>query len=64
MITIWYELFYKLRVSIDGLVTRNKVFLDSSHHIETHLDVVLEVLVVQSSFYFDFFIDEEFIEFW
>ena len=64
VITIWDELFCKLRLSIDGLVTRKKVLLDSSNLIETHLDVVAEFLKVHSSFSFDFCIDEEFIESW
>ena len=35
---------FKLRVSFDGLLIGNKVFLESSHRIETHLDVVVEVV--------------------
>ena len=31
---------FKLRLSFDVLVSRNKVLLESSHYIETHLDVV------------------------
>ena len=44
VITIWDEVFFKLRVFFDGLVSRKKVSSDSSHHNETHLDVVVEVL--------------------
>ena len=64
VITIWDELFCKLRVSVDGLVTRKKVFLDSSQHIEKYIDVVVEVLKVQSSVLFDLFLDEDFIGSW
>ena len=64
VITIWDEVFCKLRVSFDCLVIRKEIFLDSSHHIETHLDVVLEVLKVQISVSFDLYPDEEFIAFW
>ena len=58
MITIWDEVLFKLRVSFDGLVTRKKVFSNSIHRIETHLDVVVEVIEVQRSASFDFCIDE------
>ena len=44
VIAIWDEVFYKLRVSFDGLVTRKEVFWGFSHRIETYLDVVVEVL--------------------
>ena len=44
--TIWDEVFFKLRVSFDELVIRKKVFSESSHCIETRLDVVVEVLEV------------------
>ena len=64
VITIWYEVFFKIRVSFYGLVRRNKVFLESSHHIKTYIDVVVEVIEVQSSVSFEFCLDEEFIEFW
>ena len=59
VITIWDKLLFKLRVSFYGLL-----FLESSHRIETHLDVVVEVIEVQSSFAFEFYLDEELIEFW
>ena len=64
MITIWDELFCKLRAYFDGLVTRKKFLLDSSHRIDTHIDVVVEVLEVQSSVSFEFCLDEYFIESW
>ena len=64
VITIWDEVFCKLRVYFDGLVTRKKFLLDSSHRIDTHIDVVVEVLEVQSSVSFEFCLDEYFIESW
>ena len=41
---IWGELFFKIRVSFDGMVISKKVLSESSHSIETHLDVAVEVL--------------------
>ena len=49
VITIWDELFFKLRVSFDGLVRRKKVLSESSHMIETHICVVVGVIVVHIS---------------
>ena len=63
VITIWGKLFFKVRVSFDVLISRKKVFWDSSHRIETHLDVVVEVLEFQRSVAFELCIDEYFIEF-
>ena len=61
---IWYEVFWKLRVSFDRMVTSKKVFSESSHCTETHIFVVVDILEVQNSVYLDFCIDDEFIEFW
>ena len=63
VITIWDEVFFKHRVYFDGMVIRKKVFSDYSYHIETHIDLVVEVLEFQSSVAFEFYPDEEFIEF-
>ena len=41
MISMWDEVFFKLRVSFYGLVSRKKVFSYYSHRIETHLCVVV-----------------------
>ena len=49
VIMICDKLFFKIRVSFDGLVSRNKVLFDSIHFIEAHLDVVAEVIGVRSS---------------
>ena len=57
VITLWDEVFCKLRVSIDGLVTSKKVFSESSHRIETHLDMVVEILEVQRSVSFELCLD-------
>ena len=46
------------------MVRRKKVFLEYSHHIETHLDVVVEILEVQINVSFELCLDEESIEFW
>ena len=54
MITIWDEVFFKIRVSFDVLVCSNKVFSESSHCIETHLDVVVEVIDFNISVSFNF----------
>ena len=48
----------------DGLVTGKEVLLESSHHIKAYLDMVIEVLEIQSSVSFEFCLDEEIIEFW
>ena len=61
VITIWDEVFFKIRVTFDGLVSRKKFFSDSSHCIETHIDVIVEVLEVHSSTSFEFCLDEELI---
>ena len=42
----------------DGLVTSKKVFSESIQRIETHLDVIVEVLEVQSSVSFELCIDD------
>ena len=46
---IWDKLFSKIRVSFGGQVISKEVFSESSHLIERHLDVVEEVLKIQSS---------------
>ena len=61
VITIWDEVLFKLIVYFDVLVSRKKFFLESINRINTHLDMVVEVLEVQRSVYFEFCIDEEFI---
>ena len=61
MITRWDEVSCKLIVSVYGLVIRKKKLSESSNRINIHLDVVVEVLEVQSSVYFDFCLDGEFI---
>ena len=51
-------------MSFDGLVTRKEVLYESSHRIETHLDVVVEVIEIQRSVSFELCHDEDLIEFW
>ena len=64
MITIWDEVFFKLRVYFDGMVIRKKVFSGSGHLIETYLDVIVEVLEVHISVASELCLDEEFVELW
>ena len=64
MTTIWGEVFFTLRVYFDIMVRRKKVFYESSHRIETHIDMFVEVIEFQISIAFDLCLDEEFIEFW
>ena len=64
VITIWDEVFCKLRVSFDGLSSMEKVSSESSHCTETHIYVIEEVLEVQRIVYYELFLDENFIEFW
>ena len=47
--TIWHKILLKLEVSFDGIVSRKEVISDSSHYIETHIDVIIEILEVQIS---------------
>ena len=63
VITIWNKVLFKLRVYFYGLVISKKVFLESSHRIYTHLDVVLRLLYFQSTVESEFCLDKEFIEF-
>ena len=61
---LWHRLFFKFWVYSYVLVSKNKILSDSIHQIETHLDVVVEVIEVQSRVTFEFCLDEEFKEFW
>ena len=63
VIIIWHELLFKIRVSFDEMVIRKKVFSQSIHQFETHVDVVVEVLEVQISVALGLCLDEDFIEF-
>ena len=64
VIAIWYKALFKLRFIFDGQVISKKVYLESSHRIERHLDVIIEVLEIQISFSFELCLDEELIESW
>ena len=64
VIKIWDKALSKLRVYCDVQVIRKKVYLESSHRIERHLDVVIEVLEIHSSGSFELYLDEELIESW
>ena len=52
VITIWDKIFFKLGMYFDVLVSRKKVFLESSHFVKTNFDMVVEVIEVQNSVYF------------
>ena len=64
VITIWDEVFCKIKMYFYGLVTRKGVLSESNHHIERHIDVVVEGSEIHSSESFEFCLDEELIEFW
>ena len=40
VIAIWEKIFFKLRVSFDGMLIRKEVLSESIHRIERHLDVI------------------------
>ena len=61
---IWDKVFFKLRVSFDGLLIRKEVFSESSNRIETNIDVAKEIIEIQISVSFELYLDEELIEFW
>ena len=63
VISIWYEVFFKLRVSFDGIVSSKKVFSEPTNRIEIQLDAIVEFLEVQSSVSFQSCLGEEFINF-
>ena len=60
---IWNQVFFKLRVSFDGLVSRKRVFLEYSNHTETHIDVVVDVIELHISVDFEFCLDEDLYNF-
>ena len=64
VVKIWDKLLFKLRGYFYGLVSIKKVFSFFSHFIDTNIDVVVNFIDVQSSFAFELFLDEEFIELW
>ena len=64
VIMVWNEVFFKIRVYFDGLLSRMKVFWEYSQRINTYIDVIVEVIEAQSSVSIYFCIEEEFIEFW
>ena len=61
VIMIWDKVFFTIRVSFDGMVSRKKVLLGSSNGIEIYLDVVVKVLELHGSIDFELCIEEEFI---
>ena len=64
VIGIWDNVFFKIIVLLDGQEIRKELFSESSHRIERHIDVVIEILEIQSSVFFEFYLDEELIKSW
>ena len=64
VIGIWDNVFFKIIVLINGQETRKEVFSEFSYRIERHLDVVIEILDIQSSVSFELYLDEELIKSW
>ena len=42
---IWHKVFFKLGVYFDVLVRINDTFLESSHPIDTYIDVVYKLFI-------------------
>ena len=61
MFLIRDKLFFKIRLSFDGLVIRKEFFTKFINRIETQIDVVKEVLEIQSSVSFELCLDKELI---
>ena len=64
VIGIWDNVFFKIIFLLDGQEIRKEVFFEFSYRIERHLDVVIEILEIQSSVSFEFYLDEELIKSW
>ena len=64
VVTIWDEVFCKIRFYFNGLVTRNEVLLEYIHRIKANLDMVVEVLDIQISISFEFCLGDDLIQFW
>ena len=58
----WYNVFFKIIFLIDVQEIRKEVFSELSYCIERNLDVVIEILEIQSSVSFEFYLDEELIK--
>ena len=56
VIAIWDEVLFTISVSFVGLVNRKEVFYESNQRIDTHIDVVIEVLEIQISVSFNLFL--------
>ena len=64
VIGIWDNVFFEIIFLLDGQEIRKEVFSEFSYRIERHLDVVIEILEIQSSVTFEFYLDEELIKSW
>ena len=60
----WDNVFFKIIVLLDVQEIRKKVYSEFSYSMERHLDVVIEILEIQSSASFEFYLDEELIKSW
>ena len=60
----WDNVFFKIIVLLDVQEIRKKVKSEFSDSMERHLDVVIEILDIQSRFSFEFNLDEELIKYW
>ena len=63
VVMIWDKVLFKLRVYFGILVSRKKIFSESIHHIQTHLDVVVDFTDFHISVYFEFYLYGEVIDF-
>ena len=64
VIGIWDNVCFKISVLLYVQVIRKELFSESSHRIERHLDVVIEIIDIQSSVSFEFYLDGELIKSW
>ena len=46
VIGIWDNVCFKISALLDGQVIRKELFSESSHRIERHIDVVIEILEI------------------
>ena len=60
----WENVFFKIIVLLDGYEIRKEVFSEFSYCIERNLEVFVEILEIQISFPFEFYLDEEIIKSW
>ena len=64
VIDIWDNVFFKIIVLLDGKEIRKEVFSEFSYRIERNIDMVIEIIEIQSSVSFELYLDEELIKSW